>query len=130
YAPLPSTLGPSLGMVIKRPVGVVAAIVPYNFPLTLMGTKVGPALAAGNTVIVKPAASTPLSTLRVAQLLNEAGLPAGVLNVITGAAPVAGEALDTHPVVPRVAATGGRATDRRTFTLAAPQIELLTLELG
>src|SRR5919201_1982546 len=107
YAPLPSTLGQSFGMVIKRPVGVVAAIVPYNFPLTLMGTKVGPALAAGNTVIVKPAATTPLATLRVAQLLNEAGLPAGVLNVITGAGPVAGEALVTHPAVRRGRLPGG-----------------------
>src|ERR671931_280716 len=77
YAPLPSTLGQSLGMVIKRPLGVVAAIVPYNFPLTLMGTKVGPALAAGNTVIVKPAATTPLATLRVAQLLQQATFAGG-----------------------------------------------------
>jgi succinate-semialdehyde dehydrogenase / glutarate-semialdehyde dehydrogenase len=130
YAPLPSTLGQSFGMVIKRPVGVVAAIVPYNFPLTLMGTKVGPALAAGNTVIVKPAATTPLATLRVARLLNEAGLPAGVLNVITGAGRVAGEALVTHPAVRRVAFTGGSTTGRRIIELAGPQFKRLTLELG
>src|SRR5437667_7453217 len=66
YQDLPSTLGRSYGMVIKRPVGLVAAIVPYNYPLTLMGTKIGPALAAGNTVVVKPASTTPLATLKIA----------------------------------------------------------------
>src|SRR5919202_406125 len=84
YAPLPSTFGTSYGMVIKRPIGVCAAIVPYNFPLTLMGTKVGPALAGGNTIVVKPANTTPLATLKIAELMQEADLPAGVLNVVTG----------------------------------------------
>ena len=84
YQPLPSALGESYGLVIRRPVGVVAAIVPFNYPLTLMGTKIGPALVAGNTVVVKPAKTTPLSALIVAELMHEAGLPAGVLNVVTG----------------------------------------------
>src|SRR5919202_1567236 len=84
YAPLPSTFGTSYGMVIKRPIGVCAAIVPYNFPLTLMGTKVGPALAGGNTIVVKPANTTPLATLRIAELMQEAGLPADVDNAVRG----------------------------------------------
>src|SRR5919202_2417341 len=130
YAPLPSTLGPSFGMVIKRPVGVVAAIVPYNFPLTLMGTKVGPALAAGNTVVVKPASSTPLSTLKIAELFHEAGLPAGVLNVVTVRGSEIGDALVTHPLVRRVAFTGETGTGRHIAAIAAPAFKRITLELG
>ena len=84
YQELPSTLGPAYGLVIRRPLGVCAAITPYNFPLTLLGTKLGPALASGNTVVAKPAATTPLATLAVARLFGEAGLPDGVLNVVTG----------------------------------------------
>ncbi|HEX7169412.1 MAG TPA: aldehyde dehydrogenase family protein, partial [Rubrobacter sp.] len=84
YTNLPSALGKAYGMVIKKPMGVCAAIVPYNFPLTLMGTKVAPALAAGNTIVVKPADTTPLATLRVVELMQESGLPPGVVNVVTG----------------------------------------------
>ncbi len=130
YTTLPSTLGTSYGMVIKRPVGVVAGLVPYNFPLTLMGTKVGPALAAGNTIIVKPAATTPLATLRIAELMNEAGLPPGVLNVITGPGRELGEALIGHPGVSRVALTGSTNTGRRVMEIAGPQFKRITLELG
>ena len=130
YQELPSALGPAFGVVIRRPIGVVAAIVPYNYPLTLLGTKVGPALATGNTVIVKPSETTPLATLRVAELMREAGLPAGVLNVVTGTGPVAGEALVAHPGVRRVAFTGGSDTGRRVMELAGPQFKRVTLELG
>jgi succinate-semialdehyde dehydrogenase/glutarate-semialdehyde dehydrogenase len=130
YQDLPSTFGRSYGMVIRRPLGVVAAIVPYNFPLTLMGTKVGPALAAGNTVVVKPSSSTPLSTLRIAELFLEAGLPAGVLNVVTGRGSVIGDALVTHPLVRRVAFTGETGTGRHIAGLAAPAFKRITLELG
>ena len=130
YTTLPSTLGTSYGMVIKRPVGVVAGIVPYNFPLTLMGTKVGPALAAGNTIIVKPAATTPLATLRIGELMNEAGLPPGVLNVITGPGRELGEELIGHPDVSRVALTGSTNTGRRVMEIAGPQFKRITLELG
>src|SRR5947209_4863281 len=84
YQELPSTFGPAYGMVIRRPIGVCVAITPYNFPLTLLGTKVAPALASGNTVVAKPAATTPLATLEVARLFSEAGVPDGVLNVVTG----------------------------------------------
>ncbi|TCJ14858.1 aldehyde dehydrogenase [Rubrobacter taiwanensis] len=129
YTELPSALGRSYGMVIKRPVGVCAAITPFNFPLTLLGTKIGPALAAGNTVVAKPAETTPLATLRVAQLMQEAGLPAGVLNVVTGGAE-AGEALAGHPGVRRVAFTGSTGVGRRIMELAGPQFKRVTVELG
>lgn len=130
YVPLPSSLGPAYGMVIKRPLGVCAAIVPYNFPITLLGTKIGPALVAGNTVVAKPAATTPLTTLRIAQLFAEAGLPKGAFNVVTGAGRVAGEALVAHPDVRRVAFTGGTATGRRVMELAGPRFKRVSLELG
>jgi succinate-semialdehyde dehydrogenase/glutarate-semialdehyde dehydrogenase len=130
YAPLPSTLGKSYGLVLRRPVGVCAAIVPWNFPLTLMGTKIGPALVAGNTVVVKPASTTPLSTLKVIGLLNEAGLPPGVLNVVTGPGRIVGEALSGHPDVRRVAFTGETQTGRRIMEVAGPQFKRVTLELG
>jgi len=129
YAPLPSALGKAYGMVIRRPVGVCAAIVPWNFPLTLMGTKIGPALAAGNTVVVKPASTTPLATVKVIGLLNEA-LPPGVLNVVTGPGREVGEALAAHPDVRRVAFTGQTATGRRIMELAGPAFKRITLELG
>ena len=130
YQDLPSALGRSYGLVLKRPVGVVAAIVPYNYPLTLMGTKIGPALAAGNTVVVKPASSTPLATLKVAELFHEAGLPGGVLNVVTGRGAEIGETLVTDPRVRRVAFTGETGTGRRIAELAGPSFKRLTLELG
>lgn len=130
YATLPSTLGRAYGMVIKKPLGVCAAIVPYNFPLTLMGTKVGPALAAGNTIVVKPANTTPLATLRVAELMQEADLPPGVLNVVTGPGKEVGEALATHPDVRRVALTGSTQTGRRIMEIAAPKFKRVSAELG
>ncbi|MDR7482615.1 MAG: aldehyde dehydrogenase family protein [Armatimonadota bacterium] len=130
YAPLPSALGRAYGLVIRRPVGVCAAIVPWNFPLTLMGTKIGPALATGNTVVVKPASTTPLATLRVIGLMNEAGLPPGVLNVVTGPGRAVGEALASHADVRRVAFTGQTATGRRIMELAGPAFKRITLELG
>ena len=130
YANLPSALGRAYGMVIKKPIGVCAAIVPYNFPLTLMGTKVGPALAAGNTIVVKPANTTPLATLRVAELMQEAELPPGVLNVVTGPGKEVGEALATHPDIRRVALTGSTQTGRRMMELAAPKFKRVSAELG
>ncbi|HEY2657639.1 MAG TPA: aldehyde dehydrogenase family protein [Solirubrobacteraceae bacterium] len=130
YQELPSTLGSAYGMVIRRPMGVCVAITPYNFPLTLLGTKVAPALASGNTVVAKPAATTPLATLEVARLFSEAGVPDGVLNVVTGRGDTIGDALVTHPDVRRVAFTGSTAVGRRVAQLAAPDLKRLTLELG
>jgi succinate-semialdehyde dehydrogenase / glutarate-semialdehyde dehydrogenase len=129
YQELPSQFGPAYGLVTSRPMGVVAAITPWNFPLTLLGNKVGPALAAGDTVVAKPAETTPLTTLRVAELAGEAGLPPGVLNVVTGG-PATGEALVAHPQVRRVAFTGQTATGRRIMELAGPALKHVSLELG
>jgi acyl-CoA reductase-like NAD-dependent aldehyde dehydrogenase len=130
YQELPSTLGPAYGLVIRRPIGVCAAITPYNFPLTLLGTKVAPALASGNTVVAKPATTTPLATLEVARLFSEAGVPDGVLNVVTGRGSVIGDALVSHPDVRRVAFTGSTVVGRRVAGLAAPDLKRLSLELG
>jgi acyl-CoA reductase-like NAD-dependent aldehyde dehydrogenase len=130
YQDLPSAFGPAFGQVIRRPMGVCAAITPYNFPLTLLGTKVAPALAMGNTVVAKPAATTPLATLEVARLFAEAGVPDGVLNVVTGRGSVIGDALVGHPDVRRVAFTGSTEVGRRVASIAAPQMKRLSLELG
>jgi acyl-CoA reductase-like NAD-dependent aldehyde dehydrogenase len=118
------------GLVLRRPLGVVAAIVPWNFPTTLLCNKLGPALLTGNTVVAKPADSTPFTTLALAQALTEAGLPPGVLNIVTGTGPVAGEALVTHPLVRKVAFTGSTPTGERVMALAARGAKRLTLELG
>jgi acyl-CoA reductase-like NAD-dependent aldehyde dehydrogenase len=130
YQPLPSALSKAYGMVIRRPMGVVAAIVPNNFPLTLLGTKLAPALMAGNTVVVKPAATTPLTTLKIADLFLEAGFPPGVVNVITGKGSEVGDALVTHDKVRRVAFTGSTAVGRHIMGLAAPKLKRMTMELG
>jgi succinate-semialdehyde dehydrogenase / glutarate-semialdehyde dehydrogenase len=130
YQELPSTFGPAYGLVIRRPIGVCAAITPYNFPLTLLGTKVAPALAAGNTVVAKPATTTPLATLEVARLFSEAGVPDGVLNVVTGRGSEIGDALVSHPDVRRVAFTGSTPVGRNVARLAAPDLKRLSLELG
>jgi acyl-CoA reductase-like NAD-dependent aldehyde dehydrogenase len=130
YQELPSAFGPAYGQVIRRPMGVCAAITPYNFPLTLLGTKVAPALACGNTVVAKPASTTPLATLAVARLFADAGVPDGVLNVVTGRGSVIGDALVSHPEVRRVAFTGETGTGRRIMSLAGPLLKRVTLELG
>lgn len=130
YQDLPSTFGPAYGMVIRRPMGVCVAITPYNFPLTLLGTKVAPALAMGNTVVAKPAATTPLATLEVARLFAEAGVPDGVLNVVTGRGSAIGDALVGHPDVRRIAFTGSTPVGRHVAALAAPDLKRLSLELG
>jgi acyl-CoA reductase-like NAD-dependent aldehyde dehydrogenase len=118
------------GVVLRRPLGVVGAIVPWNFPTTLLANKLGPALVAGNTVVAKPAETTPLTTLRLAELLQAGGLPAGTVNVVTGTGPVAGDALVRHPGVRKVAFTGSTAVGRRTMAAAAEHLKRVTLELG
>src|SRR4051812_5963208 len=130
YQELPSAMGKSYGLVIRRPMGVCAAITPYNFPLTLLGTKVAPALASGNTVVAKPAATTPLATLEVARLFAEAGVPDGVLNVVTGRGSQIGDALVSHPDVRRVAFTGSTPVGRHIAGLAGPGLKRVSLELG
>jgi acyl-CoA reductase-like NAD-dependent aldehyde dehydrogenase len=118
------------GYVLRRPLGVVGAIVPWNFPTTLLCNKLAPALVAGNTVVAKPANTTPLTTLRFAQLLCEGGLPAGVFNVIAGSGAIAGEALVTHPSVRKIAFTGSTPVGERVMALCAPGVKRVTLELG
>jgi acyl-CoA reductase-like NAD-dependent aldehyde dehydrogenase len=118
------------GYVLRRPIGVVGAIVPWNFPTTLLCNKLAPALVAGNTVVAKPAATTPLTTLRFAELLAEGGLPEGVFNVVTGRGSVAGEALVTHPQVRKVAFTGSTPVGERIMALCSSGVKRVTLELG
>ncbi len=118
------------GLVVKRPLGVVAAIVPWNFPTTLLGNKLGPALVCGNTLVAKPAESTPLTTVRIAELMREAGLPDGVFQVITGKGSVLGEALVTDPRTAKVAFTGSTPVGTHVAELAARGVKRVTLELG
>ena len=118
------------GRVLRKPLGVVGAIVPWNFPTTLLCNKLGPALVCGNTVVAKPADTTPFTTLRLAEILTEAGLPPGVLNVVTGTGSEAGEALVTHPLTRKVAFTGSTPTGERVMALAARGTKRVTLELG
>src|SRR3954449_1560628 len=118
------------GLVTKRPLGVVGAIVPWNFPTTLLSNKLAPALVAGNTMVAKPADTTPLTTLRIAALLHEAGVPAGVFNVVTGRGSVVGEALVQHPLVRKIGFTGSTPVGEHVMALAAKGVKRLTLELG
>ena len=118
------------GLIIKRPLGVVGAIVPWNFPVSLMGNKIGPALLAGNTMVIKPAETTPLTDLRVVGLFQEAGLPKGALNVVTGQGSVVGEEIVTNPKVRKIGFTGSTEVGRRVMASAAAGIKRVTLELG
>ena len=113
----------------REPVGVVGAIVAWNFPLLLASWKLGPALACGNTVVLKPAEQTPLTALRFGQLCLDAGLPAGVLNIVTGGAET-GKALVQHPLVDKVAFTGSTMVGKEIMKAAADTLKRVTLELG
>lgn len=114
----------------REPVGVVGSIAPWNYPLQMAMWKVLPAIAAGNTIVLKPAEITPLTTLMLAQDALEAGLPPGVLNVVTGTGPEVGEALVSHPGVDMVSFTGSTAVGRRVMALATDSIKRVHLELG
>jgi succinate-semialdehyde dehydrogenase/glutarate-semialdehyde dehydrogenase len=117
-------------MVMRTPIGVCGAIIPWNMPVIIMGWKAGPALLAGNTVVLKPASTTPLTNLRLAALMERAGLPPGVLNIVTGSGESVGEALVRHPVVRKVSFTGDCTTGHRVKEIAAGQFKEITLELG
>lgn len=116
---------------IKQPVGVCTAITPWNFPLAMIGRKVGPALAAGCTMVVKPAEATPLTALALAQLGEEAGLPAGVFSVVTASSGKAvGEVLSTHPLVRKVSFTGSTPVGKQLIKQAADSVKRVSMELG
>ncbi len=114
---------------LREPVGVVGLIVPWNFPLLLASWKLGPALACGNTVVLKPAEQTPLTTLRFGELTVEAGFPAGVVNVLTGG-PEAGKAIVAHPGIDKIAFTGSTSVGKEIMRGASDTLKRITLELG
>ncbi|MEO6023842.1 MAG: aldehyde dehydrogenase family protein [Burkholderiales bacterium] len=118
----------NLGM--REPLGVVGQIVPWNFPLMFTSWKMGPALAAGNTVVLKPAEITPLSTLRIAELMAEVGFPEGVVNIIPGYGHIAGQYLAEHLDVAKIAFTGSTATGRKVVQASAGNLKRVQLELG
>jgi len=115
---------------LREPVGVVGAIIPWNYPLMMAAWKVAPALAAGNTMVLKPASATPLTALRLGELALEAGIPAGVLNVVPGPGAEVGEAIAAHPGIDKVAFTGETDTGRRIAAVAAQSLKRVSLELG
>ncbi len=121
---------PGFDFTLREPIGVVGLIVPWNFPLMLASWKMGPALAAGNTAILKPASYTPLTAIRFAELALEAGLPPGVLNVVTGPGATTGAAIAGHPGIGKVAFTGETATGQEIMRAAAGNVKKISLELG
>ncbi len=122
--------GNYLTYTLREPVGVVAAIVPWNFPLLLTAWKVAPALACGNTVIIKPASQTPLTALALAEVALEAGLPPGVINVITGPGSTVGQMIVEHPGIDKIAFTGDTSTGKQIMRGSAETLKHITLELG
>ncbi|MGA8209218.1 MAG: aldehyde dehydrogenase family protein, partial [Nocardioidaceae bacterium] len=119
-----------IDVTFHEPLGVVAVIVPWNFPMPIMAWGMAPALAAGNTVVLKPAELTPLTAVRIGELALEAGIPEGVLTVVPGAGSVVGERFVTHPLVRKVCFTGSTAVGKRVLAGCADQVKRCTLELG
>ena len=121
---------PGIDMTLREPIGVVGLIVPWNFPLLMASWKVGPALAAGNTAILKPASLTPMTALRLGELALEAGIPPGVLNVVTGPGGTVGASIAAHPGIGKVAFTGETTTGQEIMRLASSNVKKISLELG
>jgi betaine-aldehyde dehydrogenase len=119
-----------LNYLVREPLGVVGQVVPWNFPLMFTSWKMGPALAAGNTIVLKPAEITPLSTLKIAELMSEAGMPDGVVNIVPGLGSVAGQYIAEHPCIAKIAFTGSTATGRRIVQASAGNLKKVQLELG
>src|SRR5262249_21137801 len=122
--------GTHLPYTLREPIGIVAAIVPWNFPLLLAAWKVAPALATGNAVILKPASQTPLTALALGEIAVEVGLPPGVLNVITGSGATVGQAIVGHPRIAKIAFPGDTSTGKGIMRGAAETLKRITLELG
>jgi acyl-CoA reductase-like NAD-dependent aldehyde dehydrogenase len=120
----------ALTYTLKEPVGVCGQIIPWNFPILMAAWKLAPALAAGNCVVLKPAEQTPLTALRLGELLHEAGVPEGVINVVPGLGAVAGDALVKHPLVNKIAFTGSTAVGKHIMKHAADSLKRVSLELG
>lgn len=127
FIPIP---GNGYAFTVKNPLGVCAAIIPWNMPALIMGWKIAPALISGNTLVLKPSSNTPLTNLTLASILNDAGLPAGVLNVVTGPGEIAGEGLVRNPYIKKISFTGEARTGKRVARLAASGMKRVTLELG
>ncbi|NLG32859.1 MAG: aldehyde dehydrogenase [Syntrophomonadaceae bacterium] len=121
---------PMHSYIVREPIGVCAGITPWNFPLLMAGWKIAPALAMGNSIVIKPASNTPASTLALAKLMNEAGIPDGVFNVVSGPGASIGSYLASHPDVDKIAFTGSTEVGRTIAHLAADGIKRVTLELG
>jgi betaine-aldehyde dehydrogenase len=121
---------PGLDMTLREPIGVVGLIVPWNFPLLMASWKVAPALAAGNAAILKPASYSPLTAIRLGELALEAGIPAGVLNVVTGPGGTAGASIAAHPGIGKIAFTGETTTGQEIMRLASTNVKKISLELG
>jgi betaine-aldehyde dehydrogenase len=121
---------PGLDLTLREPIGVVGLIVPWNFPLLMASWKLGPALAAGNTCILKPASYSPMTALRLGELALEAGFPPGVINVVTGPGGSAGAAIAAHPGIGKVAFTGETTTGQEIMRLASNNVKKISLELG
>ncbi len=126
----PVELPNKFGMALRDPVGVVGVITPWNFPIAIPSWKIFPALIAGNTVVFKPASDTPILGIEFVKVFEEAGLPPGVLNIVTGPGSAVGEALITHPAVKVISFTGSTEAGRRVSELAAPGLKKVSLELG
>ena len=122
--------GNYLNYTLREPLGVCAAIVPWNFPLLIATWKIAPALACGNTIIVKPASQTPLTALALGEIALEVGLPPGVLNVVTGSGATLGQAIVEHPGIDKIAFTGDTSTGKAIMKGAADTLKKITLELG
>ncbi len=120
----------ALNMTLRSPIGVVGCISPWNLPLYLFTWKIAPAIAAGNTVVAKPSEITPMTAFLLSELCIEAGLPAGVLNIVHGTGPNAGQAISEHPEIKAISFTGGTETGKRIAATAAPMFKKLSLELG
>ena len=121
---------PGIEMTLREPIGVVGAIVPWNFPMYMASWKLGPALAAGNTVVLKPASASPLTAIRLGELALEAGIPPGVVNVVTGPGGTVGAAMAAHDGIGKVAFTGETVTGQEIMRLASSNVKKLSLELG